>query len=60
MVDVFGVVCRRNLKVNVKKSKLIVCERNRSEAIKFACSKRVKVECSKECHNPMNGEGWRR
>lgn len=59
MVDVFGVVCGRNLKMNVKKSIVMVFERNKSELIKFDCPYRVKVKCSKECPNQMNG-GWRR
>lgn len=47
MVDVFDAVYRRrNFKVNVKKSKVMVFERSRSEVIKFASLYRVKVEYS--------------
>lgn len=37
MADVFGAICRRrNMKVNVRKSLVMVFERSKSEVIKFA------------------------
>ncbi len=38
LFSVFNSVCkRRKLKVSVNKSKVMVCERSRSEAVDFAC-----------------------
>ncbi len=38
LVSVFDNVCkRRKLKVNVNKSKVMVCERSRSEVVDFVC-----------------------
>ncbi len=48
LVSVFDSVCkRRELKVNVNKSKVMVCERSRSEVVDFACPCRVGIECEK-------------
>ncbi len=47
---------RRKLKVNVKKSKVMVCEWNRSELVDFVCPYRVGIECEKECKIILNGE----
>ncbi len=57
MVVVFNSVCkRRKLKVNVNKSKVMVCERRRSEVVNFVCPYRVGIECEKECKIIFNGE----
>ncbi len=42
--------------VNVNKSKVMVCERSRSEAVDFACPYRVGIECEKVCKIILNGE----
>ncbi len=43
LVTVFDSVCkRRKLKVNVNKSKVMICEQGRSEVVDFACPYRVK------------------
>ncbi len=48
VVSVFYSVCkRRKLKVNVNKSKVMVCERSRSEAVDFVCPYRVGIKCEK-------------
>ncbi len=48
LVSVLDSVCkRRNLKVNVNKSKVMVCERSRSEVVDFVCPYRVGFECEK-------------
>ncbi len=50
-------VCkRRKLKVNVYKSKVMVCERSRSEVVDFVYPYRVGIECDKECKIILNGE----
>ncbi len=50
LVSVFDSVCKsRKLKVNVNKSKVMVCERSRSEVVNFVCPYRVGIECEKEC-----------
>ncbi len=47
-VSVFDSVCkRRKLKVNLDKSKVMVCERSRSEVVDFVCPYRVGIECEK-------------
>ncbi len=57
LVAVFYSVCkRRKLKVNVNKSKVMVCERSRSEVVDFVCPYRVGIECQKECKIILNGE----
>ncbi len=43
-------------KVNVNKSKVMVCERSRSEVMDFACLYRVGIECEQECKIILNGE----
>ncbi len=54
---VFLIVCkRRELKVNVNKSKGMVCERSRSEVVDFVCPYRVRIECENECKIILNGE----
>ncbi len=56
-VSVIDSVCkRRKLKVNVNKSKVMVCERSRSEVVDFVCPYRVGIECEKECKIILNGE----
>ncbi len=48
LVSVFDIVCkRRKSKVNVNKSKVMVCERSRSEVLDFVCPYRVGIECEK-------------
>ncbi len=60
MVSVFDSVCkRRKLKVNVNKSKVMVCELSRNEVVYFVCPYRVGIECEKECKITLNGEEWR-
>lgn len=44
ILNVFGAVCRRNLSVNVRKSKVMEFEQDKSVLIKFFCPCRVKVE----------------
>ncbi len=57
LVSVFDSVCkRRKLKVNVSKSKVMVCERSRSEVVAFVCPYRVGIECERECKIILNGE----
>ncbi len=57
LVIVFDSVCkRRKLKVNVNKSKVMVCERSRSEVVDFVCPNRVGIECKRECKITLNGE----
>ncbi len=57
LVRVFGSVCkRRKLKVNLNKSKVMVCERSRSEVVDFICPNRVGIKCEKECKITLNGE----
>ncbi len=57
LVSVFDSVCkRRKLKVNVNKSKVMVCEQSRSEAVDFVCPYRVGIECEKDCKITLNGE----
>ncbi len=57
LVAVFDSVCkRRKLKVNVNESKVMVCERSRSEVVDFVCPYRVEIECEKECKIILNGE----
>ncbi len=57
LVSVFDSVCkRRKLKVNVNKSKVMVCERSRSEVVDFVCPYRVGIECEKECKITLNDE----
>ncbi len=57
LVNVFGSVCkRRKLKLNVNKSKVMVCEWSSSEAVDFVCPYRVGTECEKECKIILNGE----
>ncbi len=57
LVSVFDSVCkRRKLKVNVNKSKVMVCEWSRSEVVDFVSPYRVGVECEKECKIILNGE----
>ncbi len=56
LVSVFDSVCkRRKLKINVNKSKVMVCERSRSE-VDCVCPYRVGIECEKECKIILNGE----
>ncbi len=56
-VSVFDSVCkRRKLKVNVNKSKVMVCERSRSEVVDFVCPYRGGIECEKEYKIILNGE----
>ncbi len=56
LVSVFNRVCkRRKLKVNVNKSKVMVCERSRSE-VDFLCPYRVGIECEKVCKIILNAE----
>ncbi len=56
-VSVFNSVCkRRKLKVNVNKSKVMVCEWSRSDVVEFVCLYRVGIECEKECKIFLNGE----
>ncbi len=48
LVSVFGSVCkRRKLKININKSKVMVCKRSRSEVVGSVCSYRVGIECEK-------------
>ncbi len=48
LTNVFDGECkRRKLKVNVNKSKVMVCERSRSEVVDFVCPYRVGTECEK-------------
>ncbi len=55
LVSVFDSVCkRRELKVNVNKSKVMVCEQSRSE-IDFVCPYRVGTKCENECKIILNG-----
>ncbi len=50
LVSVFDSVCkRRKLKVNVNKSKMMVCKQSRSEVVDFLCPYRVAIESEKEC-----------
>ncbi len=57
LVSVFDSVWkRRKLKVNVNKSKVMVCERSSSEIVDFVCPYRVGIECEKECKIILNGE----
>ncbi len=57
LVSVFNCVCkRRKLKVNVNKSKVMVCERSRSEAVDFVCPYRVGTECEKRMQNNFECE----
>ncbi len=57
MVSGFDSVCkRRKLKVNVNKSKVMVCEWSRSEVVDFVCPYRVGIECEKEYKIILNGE----
>ncbi len=50
-------VCkRRKLKVNVTKSKVMVCEQSRSEVVDFVYPYRVGIECEKKCKIVLNGE----
>ncbi len=57
LLSVFnGVYKRRELKVNVNKSKVMVCERSRSEVVDFVCPYRVGIEHEKECKIILNGE----
>ena len=43
-------VCkRRKLKVNVKKTKVMLFPRSKSELVDFHCLYRVRVECLKRC-----------
>ncbi len=57
LVIVFDSVCkRRELKVNVNKSKVMVCEWSRSEVVDFVCPYRVGTECEKERKIILNGE----
>ncbi len=52
LVSVFDCVCkRRKLKVNVTKSKVMVCERCRSEVVDFVCPYRMGIECEKRMQN---------
>ncbi len=49
MVSVFDSVCkRRQLKVNVNKSEVMVCERSRSEVVDFVCPYRLGTESEKK------------
>ncbi len=57
LVNVFDSVCkRRKLKVNVNKSKVMVCERSRREVVDFVCPYIMGIECEKECKIILNGE----
>ncbi len=57
LVSVFDSVCkRRKLKVNLNKSKVMVCKRRRSEVVDFVCPYRVGIECEKGCKIILNGE----
>ncbi len=56
LVSVFDSVCKRKLKVNVNKSKMMVCERSKSEVVDFVCPYRVGIECEKESKITLNGE----
>ncbi len=57
LVIVFDSVCKRQkLEVNVNKSKVMVCERSRSEVVDFVCPYRVEIECEKECKIILNSE----
>ncbi len=51
-----GVCNRRKLKVNVNKSKVMVCKWSRSEVVDFVCPYRVGIECNKECKIILKGE----
>ncbi len=42
--------------VNVNKSKVMVCERSRSEVVAFVCPYKVGIACEKECKITLNGE----
>ncbi len=57
MVSVFDSVCnRRKLKVNVNKSKVMLCGRSKGEVEDFVCPYKVGIECEKECKIILNGE----
>ncbi len=57
LVSVFYSVCkRRNLTVNIYKSKVMVCERSRSEVVVFVCPYRAGIECERECEVILTGE----
>ncbi len=50
LVSVFDSVCRRRmLKVNINKSKVMVCEQSSNEVVDFVCPYRLGVKCEKEC-----------
>ncbi len=57
LVSVFDSVCkRRQLKVNVNISKVMVCNRSRSEAVDFVCPYRLGIKSEKVCKIILNGE----
>ncbi len=57
LVSVFDSACkRRKVKVNVNKSKVMVCEWSRNEVVDFVCPYGVGIECEKECKITLNGE----
>ncbi len=57
LVGVFNSVCkRRQLKVNVNKSKVMVCEQSRTDVVDFVCPYRLGTEFEKEGKIILNGE----
>ncbi len=55
LVSVFDSVCkRRKLKVNVNKSKVMVCEQSRTKVVDYVCLYREGIECEKKCKIILN------